>query len=62
MPSTVKCWRTWATVGSQGPTPGDGVYLFQYRSGSWRYHSQGSGFVCQDLGITSGNPPFCEMD
>jgi hypothetical protein len=48
---------------SEGPTPSDGVYLFQYRTGSgWRYHSQGSAFDCADLGITSGNPPFCYRD
>ena len=60
VPSSVECWRTWATADPEGPTPGDGVYLFHYQPGvGWRYHSQGSAFDCQDLGITSGNPPFC---
>jgi hypothetical protein len=63
VPSSVECWRGWATADPEGPTPGDGVYLFQYKTGKgWRYHSQGSGFLCQDLGITTGNPPFCQMD
>ncbi|MFC6019728.1 hypothetical protein ACFP2T_26415 [Plantactinospora solaniradicis] len=63
VPSRVKCWKNWATADAEGPTAGDGVYLFQYKAGTgWRYHSQGSGFYCEDLGITSGNPPFCEMN
>ncbi|MBM2619479.1 hypothetical protein JIG36_28390 [Actinoplanes sp. LDG1-06] len=63
IPSSVSCWHNWATAAPKGPTPGDGIYLFHYRSGTgWRYHSQGSSFRCQDLGITTGNPPFCEMD
>jgi hypothetical protein len=62
-PSSVECWQTWATAAPQGPTPGDGIYLFHYEPGpGWRYHSQGSGYRCQDLGITAGHPPFCEMD
>ena len=60
VPSSVQCWRTWATADPDGPTPGDGLYLFHYRTGQgWRYHSQGSAFDCEELGITSGNPPFC---
>ena len=60
VPSSVQCWRTWATADPEGPTPGDGLYLFHYRTGKgWQYHSQGSAFDCEDLGITSGNPPFC---
>ncbi|MEQ4304032.1 hypothetical protein ABNF97_22065 [Plantactinospora sp. B6F1] len=62
VPSRVQCWRNWATASPEGPTVGDGIYLFQYRAGTgWRYHSQGSGYRCEDLGITTGNPPFCEM-
>jgi hypothetical protein len=61
--STVECWRTWATAVPEGPGTGDGVYLFRYKSDTgWRYHSQGSGYQCADLGITSGNPPFCSRD
>jgi hypothetical protein len=59
-PSSVECWRGWATADPKSPTPGDGFYLFQYKAGTgWRYHSQGSGYHCKDLGITTGNPPFC---
>ncbi|MFG1605312.1 hypothetical protein [Actinoplanes sp. NPDC049265] len=59
----VECWRTWATAEPQGPNRGDGFYLFQYKPGTgWRYHSQGSGYHCQDLGIISGKPPFCGFD
>jgi len=63
VPSSVQCWKGWAMADPEGPTPGDGIYLFQYQAGKgWRYHSQGSAYQCQDLGITSGNPPFCQMD
>jgi hypothetical protein len=61
--SSVECWRTWASAGAKGPTPGDGIFLFQYKAGTgWRFHGEGSGMRCQDLGITSGNPPFCRTD
>lgn len=60
--SGVECWRTWATAEPKSPTPGDGIYLFQFRSGTWRFHSEGSGYQCADLGITSGNPPFCQRE
>ncbi|GID97668.1 hypothetical protein ACFQFC_12910 [Amorphoplanes digitatis] len=63
VPSSVECWKGWATADPEGPTPGDGIYLFQYKAGKgWRYHSQGSGYHCAELGITSGNPPFCQVD
>ncbi len=63
VPSSVECWRGWATAGTEGPSAGDGVFLFRYKTGTgWRFHSEGSGFHCEDLGITSGNPPFCQMD
>jgi hypothetical protein len=56
----VKCWKEWATAGVKGPYPGDGVYLFRYSAGSgWKYHSQGSGYHCQDLGIKEA-APFCD--
>jgi hypothetical protein len=61
--SSVECWRGWATAEPEGPNRGDGIYLFKYQAGKgWRYHSQGSGYLCQELGITSGKPPFCQMD
>lgn len=63
VPSSVECWRTWATARPDGPNHGDGDYLFHYKAGTgWKYHSQGSAFNCEDLGITSGNPPFCGTD
>ncbi|WP_164842200.1 hypothetical protein [Actinoplanes solisilvae] len=56
----VHCWRTWATARVEGPNLGDGAFLFRYKASTgWRYHSQGSAFNCNDLGITSGNPTFC---
>ena len=61
--SGVECWRTWATAAPRSPVPGNGIYLFHFEPGiGWRYHSQGSGYRCQDLGITSGRPPFCGFD
>ncbi|MBG0566628.1 hypothetical protein [Actinoplanes aureus] len=63
VPSSVECWKDWATAAPEGPNLGDGIYLFRYKAGTgWRFHSEGSGFICQELGITSGNPPFCQMD
>jgi hypothetical protein len=59
--SSVECWQTWATADPEGPSPGDGFYLFHYKAGTgWRYHSQGSGYQCSDLGIDSSDPPFCD--
>jgi len=58
--SSVECWKGWATADPEGPTPGDGVYLFRYQNGTgWRYHSQGSGYDCKDLGINEP-APFCQ--
>ena len=59
VPSSVECWKNWATAASEGPSQGDGIYLFQYRAGTgWKYHSQGSGYLCEDLGIDEP-APFC---
>ena len=59
-PSSVKCWNSWATAAPEGPDTGDGIYLFRYGSSTgWRYHSQGSGYVCEDLGIHEP-APFCQ--
>ena len=56
----VRCWKAWATAGVTGPTHGDGVYLFRYGAGTgWRYHSQGSGYHCEDIGIHEP-APFCQ--
>lgn len=63
VPSSVKCWRTWAWASPKRPGVGDGIFLFHYQTGTgWRFHSEGSGYACKDLGITTGNPPFCSMD
>jgi hypothetical protein len=63
VPSGVRCWRNWATADPKRPTVGDGFFLFHYQAGTgWRFHSEGSGYHCKDLGITTGNPPFCHMD
>ena len=60
VPSSVECWKGWATADPEGPTPGDGIYLFHYKPGvGWRYHSQGSGYDCKDLGIHEPSP-FCQ--
>jgi hypothetical protein len=56
----VKCWKSWATAEPEGPNKGDGIYLFRYASDAgWRYHSQGSGYFCKDLGINE-SAPFCQ--
>ncbi|NMO53886.1 hypothetical protein HH310_22235 [Actinoplanes sp. TBRC 11911] len=59
VPSSVECWKGWATADPEGPTVGDGFDLFRYQAGKgWRYHSQGSGYHCKDLGIDEP-APFC---
>ncbi|MFG1605314.1 hypothetical protein [Actinoplanes sp. NPDC049265] len=56
----VECWKTWATANVKGPNTGDGFYLFQHKAGTgWRYHSQGSGYHCEDIGIHEP-APFCQ--
>ncbi|MBU2669888.1 hypothetical protein KOI35_40895 [Actinoplanes bogorensis] len=57
---SVKCWKSWAFAAPEGPGVGDGIYLFRYVSSKgWRYHSQGSGYMCEDLGIHEP-APFCQ--
>lgn len=53
----VTCAEGWAAATPKGPSQGDGVYLFQKTGTTWKYHSQGSGFDCKDLGIDEA--PFC---
>ncbi|WP_433311375.1 hypothetical protein ACQP0U_24780 [Micromonospora sp. CA-269861] len=56
----MECWKGWATAEPDGPATGDGVYLFQYKTGTgWRYHSQGSAYDCKNLGINEP-APFCQ--
>ena len=60
IPSSVECWQDWATADPEGPSDGDGIYLFRYRAGKgWTYHSQGSGYHCAELGIREP-APFCQ--
>lgn len=57
VPSSVECWKGWATARPDGPNHGDGDYLFRYqRSAGWKYHSQGSAYDCADLGIKEEGP------
>ncbi|MEU7974239.1 hypothetical protein AB0B48_19615 [Micromonospora sp. NPDC049089] len=57
--TTVTCVKDWAAADPQGPTAGDGVYLFRYAAGTgWKYYDQGSGYDCKDLGL-SEPAPFC---
>jgi hypothetical protein len=59
VPSTVECWKGWARATPDGPDHGDGFYLFRYKAGNgWKYHSQGSAYECQELGIKEESP-FC---
>ncbi|MEU7750871.1 hypothetical protein AB0B57_21250 [Micromonospora sp. NPDC049101] len=58
----VRCVQDWAGADPQGPTAGDGVYLFHYVAGAgWKYYDQGSGWDCEDLGLTA-SAPFCISD
>ncbi|WP_444947883.1 hypothetical protein [Micromonospora ureilytica] len=60
--TNVKCVKGWAAADPQGPTAGDGVYLFrQVDSTGWKYYDQGSGWDCKDLGL-SEPAPFCISD
>jgi len=60
IPSSVECWQDWATADPEGPSDGDGIYLFRYRAGKgWKYHSQGSAYDCAELGIREP-APFCQ--
>jgi hypothetical protein len=56
----VRCWKDWATADPKGPYPGDGFYLFHHQAGAgWKYHSQGSGYHCEEIGIHEP-APFCQ--
>lgn len=60
--ATVRCVKGWAAADPQGPTAGDGVYLFRYVADTgWKYYDQGSGWDCKDLGL-SEPAPFCISD
>ena len=57
-----QCIKDWAAADPQGPTAGDGVYLFHYTAGTgWKYYDQGSGWDCKELGL-SEPAPFCISD
>jgi hypothetical protein len=56
---SVQCVENWAGADPQGPTAGDGVYLFHYKAATgWRYYGEGSGYDCKDLGLKEP-APFC---
>nr|WTA65515.1 hypothetical protein OHB51_23755 [Micromonospora sp. NBC_00855] len=58
----VNCFKGWAAADPQGPTAGDGVYLFRYVADTgWKYYDQGSGWDCKDLGLNEP-APFCISD
>ncbi|MEU8327740.1 hypothetical protein [Micromonospora sp. NPDC048839] len=55
---TVQCVQDWAGADPQGPTAGDGWYLFHFVAGTgWKYYGDGSGYDCVDLGLKEA--PFC---
>ncbi|MGC5311361.1 hypothetical protein [Micromonospora zamorensis] len=55
---SVECVKDWAGADPQGPTAGDGVYIFHFVKGTgWKYYGDGSGYDCVDLGLTEA--PFC---
>ncbi|MGC4868659.1 hypothetical protein ACLQ3B_24845 [Micromonospora sp. DT53] len=56
---SVECVKDWAGADPQGPTEGDGVYLFHFVAGTgWKYYGDGSGYDCKDLGLREP-APFC---
>ncbi|PYC69284.1 hypothetical protein C7C45_16520 [Micromonospora arborensis] len=56
---SVECVKDWAGADPQGPTAGDGVYLFHLVTDTgWKYYGDGSGYDCKDLGL-SEPAPFC---
>ncbi|MEU7614019.1 hypothetical protein [Micromonospora sp. NPDC049204] len=60
--TTVQCVKDWAAADPQGPSTGDGVYLFHFVAGTgWKYSDQGSGWDCKELGLTEP-APFCVSD
>ena len=55
----VQCAETWAAADVQRPAAGNIRYLFHYTTGTgWRYHEQGTGWTCGELGLTQP-APFC---
>lgn len=59
VPSSVQCWKTWSWADAEGPTPGDGIHLFRWtKATGWKFHSEGSGYHCKDIGINE-KAPFC---
>jgi hypothetical protein len=57
--SAVDCVDAWAAADVKRPASGGTIYLFHYTTGTgWRYHDQGSGWGCKDLGLNEP-APFC---
>ncbi|MEV4495566.1 hypothetical protein AB0J84_07665 [Micromonospora arborensis] len=49
----VECVEAWAAADVQRPDGGGVIYLFHYTAGlGWRFHDQGTGWDCTDLGLT----------
>ncbi|MCG5438087.1 hypothetical protein [Micromonospora foliorum] len=49
----VECVEAWAAADVERPAAGGVIYLFHYTAGTgWRYHDQGPGWNCADLGLT----------
>lgn len=49
----VECVETWAAADVQRPDASAVIYLFHYTAGTgWRFHDQGTGWDCRDLGLT----------
>ncbi|MEV1155832.1 hypothetical protein AB0J27_10545 [Micromonospora chokoriensis] len=48
----VECVETWAAADVERPDAGGVIYLFHYTTGTgWRFHDQGTGWDCKDLGL-----------
>ncbi|GAA0524248.1 hypothetical protein GCM10010172_00820 [Paractinoplanes ferrugineus] len=57
--SRVQCAESWASTDVKRPTGGNIHYLFHYAADTgWRYQEQGTGWNCQELGLTKP-APFC---
>ncbi|MEW2428613.1 hypothetical protein AB0877_11410 [Micromonospora sp. NPDC047644] len=47
------CVETWAAADVQRPDASGVIYLFHCTAGTgWRFHDQGTGWDCTDLGLT----------
>ncbi|MEU8086121.1 hypothetical protein AB0B57_21240 [Micromonospora sp. NPDC049101] len=52
-PTGVECVETWAAAEVRRPDTTGVIYLFHHTAGvGWRYHDQGGGWNCTELGLT----------